>query len=260
MIAYPGLGTSLPNLSLCNTQLLFKKSYCPLPSLVWLFSLWPWRPPKRRTIPKFSIVIPEGKKVAADLSIIPGNIPRPPYINNEDIIPDEPVIWSHDQICKIRESCHVARNCLDFAGTLVEPGISTQDIDRQAREFIVARGAYPSPLGFKGFPKSISCSVNNVAAHGIPDSRRLEAGDIVNIDVTVYLDGYHGDCSWTYPVGEVDSQAADLIQVTTQCLDIGISVCKHNMTYRGIGQAIDKHCKANGFLSMQYLLGHGIGS
>ena len=101
---------------------------------------------------------------------------------------------------------------------MVEPGITTEEIDRQAREFIVQRGAYPSPLGFKGFPKSISCSVNNVAAHGIPDARQLENGDIVNIDVTVYLNGYHGDCSWTYPVGHVDSLADKLMLVTTQCL------------------------------------------
>jgi len=112
----------------------------------------------------------------------------------------------------------------------------------------------------KGFPKCISCSVNNVAAHGIPDNRKLEKGDIVNIDVTVFLDGYHGDCSFTYPVGQIDQQAEKLIKVTSKCLDIGISTCKDDVPYRNIGKNIDVHCKSNGFLSIQYLLGHGIGT
>jgi len=98
-------------------------------------------------------------------------------------------------------------------------------IDDFVRELIIIHHAYPSPLNFQGFPKSINTSVNNVAAHGIPDSRPLERGDILNIDVTVYLDGYHGDCSDTFLVGEVDKSAETLVAVTRGCVEEGIRAC-----------------------------------
>ena len=117
------------------------------------------------------------------------------------------------EIIKIREACQLARKVLDEVKEIVEPGITTDELDRFAREYIVIHNAYPSPLNFNRFPKSISTSVNNIAAHGIPDSRELVSGDILNIDVTVYLDGFHGDCSETVSVGDVDHHSLHLIKV-----------------------------------------------
>lgn len=177
-----------------------------------------------------------------------------------DPAPPIPVIWEDQQIEKIREACRLARSALQLAGSLVAPGVTTAAIDAEVRQFIVGQQAYPSPLNFKGFPKSISTSVNNVAAHGIPDGRALEAGDIVNIDITVFKEGFHGDCSDTFPVGDIDDAALKLIQVTRQCLDIGISDCKSGVSYGSLGRAIHKHARANHLATIQALVGHGIGT
>ena len=142
---------------------------------------------------------------------------------------------------------------------IIEPGIPTEDIDAHARDMITLHNGYPSPLNFQGFPKSISTSVNNVAAHGIPDSRPLESGDILNIDVTVYLDGYHGDCSDTFKVGQVDVHADNLINDTRECLEEGIKACGPGKWLRGIGHAVQKHAKKNRCTTIPLFLGHGIG-
>ena len=127
----------------------------------------------------------------------------------------------------------LAKKILNEIRTVVQPGISTQEIDDFARELIIIHNAFPSPLNFNGFPKSISTSVNNIAAHGIPDSRPLESGDILSVDVTVYLDGFHGDCSETFHVGEVDNYAESLVDVTRECLEKGIEACGPGKWIRG---------------------------
>ena len=126
---------------------------------------------------------------------------------------------------QIREACRLARTVLNSIGTFVKPGVTTDELDVVARDLIIQNNAYPSLLNFDGFPKSISTSVNNIAAHGVPDSRPLQAGDILNIDVTVYLNGYHGDVSDTFTVGQVDSFAERLIEVTRETLNVGIDNC-----------------------------------
>eukprot|EP00088_Acartia_fossae_P000689 TRINITY_DN10280_c0_g1_i4.p1 TRINITY_DN10280_c0_g1~~TRINITY_DN10280_c0_g1_i4.p1 ORF type:complete len:334 (-),score=48.88 TRINITY_DN10280_c0_g1_i4:556-1557(-) len=221
------------------------------------FSFWPWT--RKQPPVEFSIVIPDGKVQKPDISVIPDYIPKPPYIFGKEEIPIDPIIWDEPEISKIHSVCKLARKTLDYAGSLIMSGVSTEEIDDHTREFILSHGAYPSPLGFNGFPKSISCSVNNVAAHGIPDARQLQDGDIINIDITVFLNGFHGDCSQTFGVGKIDEQAKKLISVTNKCLDIGIETCKDGVAYRNIGSAIDKHCKANKLATIQYLVGHGIG-
>ena len=107
----------------------------------------------------------------------------------------------------------------------MRPGVTTDQLDLHARDLMIENSAYPSLLNFNGFPKSISTSVNNVAAHGVPDSRPLQPGDILNIDVTVYLDGYHGDVSDTFTVGQVDTFAQRLIEVTRETINVGIDNC-----------------------------------
>jgi len=169
------------------------------------------------------------------------------------------VSWSPLEIIKIRESCVLAKKILKEIGAVVTPGITTQDIDNFARELIIIHNAFPSPLNFNGFPKSISTSVNNIAAHGIPDSRPLESGDILSVDVTVYLDGFHGDCSDTFHVGEVDSYAETLVNVTRECLEKGIEACGPGKWIRGIGHAIHRHARKNNCTVVPIFLGHGIG-
>jgi len=153
----------------------------------------------------------------------------------------------------------LAKKILNEIRTVVTPGITTQDIDTFARELIIIHNAFPSALNFNGFPKSISTSVNNIAAHGIPDSRPLESGDILSVDVTVYLDGFHGDCSDTFYVGEVDSYAETLVSVTRECLEKGIEACGPGNWIRGIGHAIHRHARKNNCTVVPIFLGHGIG-
>jgi methionyl aminopeptidase len=117
-------------------------------------------------------------------------------------------------------------------------GITTDEIDKAVHQMIVDNGAYPSPLGYCGYPKSVCTSVNECICHGIPDSRPLEDGDIINIDVTVYLNGYHGDTSATFLCGDVDDEAKKLVQVTKECLDKAISICAPGVEIKRIGRTI----------------------
>ncbi|PFH44865.1 hypothetical protein AMATHDRAFT_72164 [Amanita thiersii Skay4041] len=177
---------------------------------------------------------------------------------------------------RIRAAANLAKRTREYGGSLVKPGVTTNEIDKAVHEFVVTHGAYPSPLGYKGFPKSCCTSVNNIIAHGIPDDRPLEDGDIVNIDVTVYLDGYHGDTSQTFPVGNVDALGWSLIAATNLALKEGISACGLNQPYKGIGHAIhhllrrlNRSCaidhsqevdEARSFCVSPQFTGHGIGT
>jgi methionyl aminopeptidase len=123
----------------------------------------------------------------------------------------------------------------------------------------IEAGGYPSPLNYHGFPKSLCTSVNEVICHGIPDSRPLEDGDIVNLDVTVYLDGVHGDCSATFFVGNVDEDSKRLVQVTRECLNLGIAAVKPGRPISDIGRAIEQHATKHGMSVVRAYCGHGIG-
>ena len=131
--------------------------------------------------------------------------------------------------------------------------------DAVVHQATVERGAYPSPLGYRGFPKSVCTSVNEVICHGIPDSTVLKDGDIINLDVTIYLDGVHGDTNATFLVGEVDQESKDLVQVTRECLELGIAAVKPGGTVRDIGRAIQAHAEGKGYGVVRAFVGHGIG-
>lgn len=228
-------------------------------------SFWSWSKPPPSN---FSLVTPvpdtsPQPSTAEIIRLIPHHIPKPAYYKcgkpDQRQIPKHPVIWSPLEIIKIRESCVLARKILTEIGTIVEPGISTQKLDDYARELIIIHNAYPSPLNFKGFPKSISTSVNNIAAHGIPDIRALESGDIISVDVTVYLDGFHGDCSDTFLVGEVDEHAETLVNVTRECLEQGIQACRPGKSFTGIGHSVHRHARKHNCTVVPIFLGHGIG-
>lgn len=165
-----------------------------------------------------------------------------------------------DQIERMRAAGALAREALEVAGRVVEPGITTDAVDAAVHDFICSRGAYPSPLGYMGFPKAICTSVNDVFGHGIPDSRPLEEGDIMNVDVTVYLDGYHGDTSCMFFAGRPTKRAALLCETTRKAMQAGIEVCGPGQDFREIGRAISRVNEGTGYYCNGTISGHGIGS
>ena len=154
---------------------------------------------------------------------------------------------NEDEINRMRTAGRVARKVLDSVLGAVKPGISTDALDEIAHITAISNGAYPSPLNYMGFPKSICTSVNEVVVHGIPDSRKLQGGDIVNCDVTVYIDGMHGDCSETVLVGEVSREARSLVQFTWECLMLGINVVRPGQRINEIGRVIDDYASKHGY-------------
>lgn len=164
-----------------------------------------------------------------------------------------------DQIERIREAGRIAREVLDTVLARVRPGITTDELDRIAHQKTIELGAYPSPLNYMGFPKSICTSINEVVVHGIPDSRALVDGDVINCDITVYAHGMHGDCSETVFVGEVDEEAKRLVRVTWECLIKGIDMVRPGQRLNAIGRVIEQLAVQNGFSVVREFTGHGIG-
>lgn len=170
------------------------------------------------------------------------------------------------EVEKMRIAGKLAAQVLDFAASLVKPGMSTGEIDRLCHEFIIERGAIPAPLnyappGHSPYPKSICTSVNNQVCHGIPDfDRRLRSGDIMNIDVTVIKDGWHGDTGRMFYVGEPSVKARRLCEVAHECLWRGIETVRPGAPVSGIGAAIQSHAQARGFSVVRDFCGHGLGS
>lgn len=165
-----------------------------------------------------------------------------------------------ETIERIRQACQLAARMRQYAGSLVKPGITTDEIDRAVHEKIIQAGAYPSPLGYYGFPKSICTSVNEVVVHGIPDSRKLQEGDIVKIDVSVFYNGVHGDCCGSFIVGRVDEQIKRLIRATHEAVHRAIRVCRPGARLSIIGNEISDHAEANGFSVVRTFFGHGLGT
>ncbi len=191
---------------------------------------------------------------------VPSHIPKPDYATTgEPKRRDEPRVKSSDVIERMRVAGRVAAEILQKAGERVAPGVTTDAIDEFVHEATIERDAYPSPLNYRGFPKSVCTSVNEVICHGIPDDRPLRDGDIVNIDVTVFLDGVHGDTNATFLVGEVDPETRRLVRVTKECLELGIAAVAPSRPISEIGRAIETHANANGFDVVRAFVGHGIG-
>ena len=151
---------------------------------------------------------------------VPGHIIRPSYVgsNSTPLVGKDPEIHDATGVHCMRDTGKLAASDLEYVGTFVKPGITTDEIDKAVYKMIISAGAYPSPSGYKGFPKSICTSVNECAFHGIPDFRPLEDGDIINIDVTVFLNGCHVDTSKTFLCGNVDDIGRQLVKVTEECL------------------------------------------
>ncbi len=165
-----------------------------------------------------------------------------------------------EEIERMRRAGRAAAEVLQVVGAAVRPGITTDELDAIAHEECVRRGGYPSPLNYQGFPKSLCTSVNEVICHGIPDSTELRDGDIVNCDVTIYLDGMHGDTNATFLAGDVDEASRELVRVTRECLDRGIAAVRPGGQVRDIGRAIQDHAEAHGYGVVRAFVGHGIGA
>ena len=146
------------------------------------------------------------------------------------------------------------------AGELVRPGITTDEIDRVVHDLSVEAGGYPSPLNYRGYPKSVCTSVNEVICHGIPDSRPLADGDIINVDVTLYRAGVHGDTSATFLVGDVDPASVRLVEVTLASLELAIDVLVPGGLVRDIGEAIERHAARHRLGVVRDFIGHGVGT
>jgi methionyl aminopeptidase len=191
---------------------------------------------------------------------VPADIGRPDYVaTGTPVQSTEPMIKSPDVIRRMRTAGHVARDVLADVGAAVDVGVTTDELDGVAHAAHVKRGVYPSPLRYRGFPKSVCTSVNEVICHGIPDDRALADGDIVNVDVTVYVDGVHGDTNATFEVGRIDARSHRLVRVTAECLDRAIDVVRPGARVSEIGRAIEMHARAEGFFVVRAFVGHGIG-
>ena len=176
------------------------------------------------------------------------------------MLQDTITVHNVEDFAAMRRAGGLAARVLDFITPYVAPGISTERLDQLCHEFIVSKGAVPAPLNYRGFPKSICTSVNHVVCHGIPSpSRILRAGDIINIDITVILDGWHGDTSRMFAVGKVNKLAQRLMEACHKAMMIGIESVRPGACFGDIGAAIQKHAESQRFSVVRDFCGHGIG-
>ena len=170
------------------------------------------------------------------------------------------IIKTEEEIEKMRVAGRLAAEVLEMIEPHVVPGITTNELDRLCHDYMVnVQGVIPAPLNYKGFPKSICTSVNHQVCHGIPNEKKLKSGDIINIDITVIKDGYHGDTSKMFCVGEVNPFAKRLIKVTEEAMFLGIKEVKPGARLGDIGHAIQKHAETNRYSVVREFCGHGIG-
>lgn len=169
-------------------------------------------------------------------------------------------IKSPAEIEKMRAAGRLTAQARKLAGSLIRPGITTGEIDREVRKFIESHGAKPSFLGYGGFPASTCISVNEVVIHGIPGSRKLKEGDIVSVDVGAFLNGFHGDCAATYFCGEVSEEARKLVEVTRQSFFEGIKNARVGCRVSDVGHAVQQYVESFGYGVVRDFVGHGVGS
>ncbi|MCH5642396.1 MULTISPECIES: type I methionyl aminopeptidase [unclassified Gordonia (in: high G+C Gram-positive bacteria)] len=191
---------------------------------------------------------------------VPESIERPEYAWKATVNEGhEPWVQTPETIEKVRIASRIAANALAEAGKAVAPGVTTDELDRIAHEYMIDHGAYPSTLGYKGFPKSCCTSLNEVICHGIPDSTVIADGDIVNIDVTAYIDGAHGDTNATFLAGDVSQEAADLVERTRIATERAIKAVKPGRELNVIGRVIESYANRFGYNVVRDFTGHGIG-
>jgi len=192
---------------------------------------------------------------------VPESIVRPEYVDRPAPAPyDGSEVKDADTIARMRTAGRIAAHALDAVEAVIAPGTTTDELDRVGHDFLTSHGAYPSTLGYRGFPKSLCTSVNEVVCHGIPDSRPLADGDIVNVDITAYIGGVHGDTNKTYLVGEVDPEARLLVERTHEALMRGIRSVRPGRPVSVIGRVIESYARRFGYGDVREFTGHGIGT
>jgi methionyl aminopeptidase len=190
---------------------------------------------------------------------VPPSIARPEYVGKP--LPEPYTgsdVQSADVIERMRVAGRLAAQAMRAAASAIAPGVTTDEVDRVGHDFLVDHGAYPSTLGYKGFPKSLCTSVNECICHGIPDSRELQDGDIVNIDITAYVDGVHGDTNATYLVGAVDNESRQLVERTEEALRRAINAVRPGREVNVIGRVIESYAKRFGYGVVRDFTGHGV--
>ncbi len=191
---------------------------------------------------------------------VPPEIERPPYADTGEVVRrSEPVVKTPELIERMRVAGRIAAEVLERAGAAVAPGVTTDEIDALVHDDLIRNGAYPSPLNYHGYPKSVCTSVNEVICHGIPDDRALVDGDIINLDVTAYIGGVHGDNNATFFVGNVDEASRRLVEVTRQSLEAGIAAVRPGRPISDIGRAIQDVAEPAGYGVVRAFIGHGVG-
>ena len=192
---------------------------------------------------------------------VPATIARPEYVDRP--APAKytgPEVKDAETIEKMRIAGRIAAQAMAAAAAAIAPGVTTEELDRIGHEFLLDHGAYPSTLGYRGFPKSLCTSVNEVICHGIPDSRQLEDGDIVNIDITAFIHGVHGDTDATYLVGAVDEESRLLVERTHEAMMRGIKAAQPGRAINVIGRVIESYARRFGYGVVRDFTGHGIGT
>ncbi|AAS54369.1 AGL122Wp [Eremothecium gossypii ATCC 10895] len=169
-------------------------------------------------------------------------------------------VYNKEEIKRIRKACMLGREVLDIAAAALRPGITTDELDEIVHAETIKRGAYPSPLNYYNFPKSVCTSVNEVICHGIPDKYVLKDGDIVNLDVSLFYQGMHADLNETYYVGDnISKEALNTVETARECLKIATKMCKPGVRFQDLGDAIEKHAKQNKCSVVKTYCGHGVG-
>ena len=192
---------------------------------------------------------------------VPANIPRPEYVDKHGPAPfTGSEVKDPDTIERMRIAGRLAAEARDLVGSYVAPGITTDELDRIGHEFLCDHGAYPSTLGYKGFPKSLCASVNEVICHGIPDDYVVQDGDIVNIDITAFLNGVHGDTNATFLTPGVSQEVRDLVDRTREALRRAINAVKPGRQINVIGRVIESYARRFGYGVVREFTGHGIGT
>jgi methionyl aminopeptidase len=192
---------------------------------------------------------------------VPASIARPEYVGRPAPRPAaHGDVYTPDQVERIRVSSRIAAQAVEAVAAALRPGVTTDELDAVAHEYLIAHGAYPSTLGYRGFPKSCCTSINEVICHGIPDDTALVDGDLINIDITAYVDGMHGDLNATFLIDEAAPETVALVDRTREALHRGITAVAPGREVNVIGRAIESYARRFGYGVVRDYTGHGVGT